>query len=203
MEFWNSLLTEKSWKILLELKKEPFRFVVIGGWAAYLWTRQHKSKDIDIVLPNISDLDYLKKKYALQKNDHLKKYEIKMEEFDIDIYVPWYSQLPIHILEIMKETAKIEGIEVVSAEMLLLVKQGAEEAREASIKGQKHRIDIITLLCYAPVNLKKYYLLLKKYDLEHYFHRLKNIVRSFQECTYLTMNQKDWSRKRKELLLLL
>jgi len=24
MEFWNSLLTEKSWKILQELKKEKF-----------------------------------------------------------------------------------------------------------------------------------------------------------------------------------
>ena len=61
MEFWNSLLTEKSWNILQELKKENFRFIVIGGWAMYLWTKQHKSKDIDIILPAIKDLEFLKK----------------------------------------------------------------------------------------------------------------------------------------------
>ncbi|MEK6868552.1 MAG: hypothetical protein AABX98_07040 [Nanoarchaeota archaeon] len=60
MEFWNSLLTEKSWKILQDLKKEKFRFIVIGGWAAYLWTQQHKSKDIDIILPELKDLTILK-----------------------------------------------------------------------------------------------------------------------------------------------
>jgi len=52
MEFWNNTLTEKSWKILQQLKKENFDFVLIGGWAAYLWTKLHKSKDIDIVIKN-------------------------------------------------------------------------------------------------------------------------------------------------------
>ncbi len=48
-QFWNSLLTEKSWKILHELKK-GYSFIVIGGWAVYLLTRQQKSKDIDILV---------------------------------------------------------------------------------------------------------------------------------------------------------
>ena len=43
MEFWNSLLTQKSWELLQKLSKEKFRFILIGGWAAYLWTKQHKS----------------------------------------------------------------------------------------------------------------------------------------------------------------
>jgi len=200
MEFWNSLLTEKSWKILLELKKQPFHFIVIGGWAAYLWTKQHKSKDIDIVIPDIKDLDILKTNYDLRKNDRLKKYEIHWEEIDIDIYVPWYSVLTIPVEDIKKYTTKIEGIHVVSGEALLILKQGAEEARQGSVKGQKDCVDIMTLLCYASIDLKKYNALLKVYHLEYYRQRLKQIVSSFQEITYLNINANDFAKKKRELL---
>ena len=67
MEFWNSNLTEKSWKIMQQLKKEKFDFIVIGGWAAYLWTSQHKSKDIDIIIEDYKSLEFLKEKYELKK----------------------------------------------------------------------------------------------------------------------------------------
>ena len=122
MEFWNSLLTEKSWKVLQQLKKANFRFIVIGGWAAYLWTKQHKSKDLDIVIPEIKDLSLLKEKYLLVKNDHLKKYEIKFGEIDLDIYLPYYSQLSLPFKVICRNTAKIESFEVVSPEVLLILK---------------------------------------------------------------------------------
>ena len=55
MDFWNDTLTEKSWNIMVGLK--GFDFIVIGGWAAYLWTKMHKSKDVDIVIKNFEDLD--------------------------------------------------------------------------------------------------------------------------------------------------
>jgi len=71
-----------------DLKKEKFRFIVIGGWAIYLWTGQHKSKDVDIIIPDFKELESLNKRYILKKNDRLKKYEIKIEEIDIDIYLP-------------------------------------------------------------------------------------------------------------------
>ena len=48
-EFWNELVTQASWERLQELSKE-IDFVLIGGWAAYLWTGKHKSKDIDIIV---------------------------------------------------------------------------------------------------------------------------------------------------------
>ncbi len=201
MEFWNSVLTEKSWNILIDLKKEPFQFVVIGGWAAYLWTRQHKSKDIDIVLSDLKQLDFLKQKYALQKNDSLKKYEIKFEEIDLDIYAPYYSQLTLPVDEIINNTTKIQGINVVAPEVLLILKQGAELDRKESVKGQKDRIDIMTLLLYAPVNFQKYHALLKKHTLLHLEQRLKEIVRSFSELKYLGINAKDFSKKKKELLV--
>lgn len=200
MEFWNSLLTEKSWKILQELKKEKFRFIVIGGWAAYLWTRQHKSKDIDIVIPDFPDLEMLKEKYELKKNETLKQYEISIEEIDVDIYVPYYSKLTLTIEVISGNTAKIEGFEVVQPEIFLILKQGAELDRKESVKGQKDRIDIMTLLLCAPVNFKKYKEILVQYNLQEYQKRLKEIVVGFKEIKHLNMNIKEYSKRKRELL---
>ncbi|MBS3175683.1 hypothetical protein J4457_00415 [Candidatus Woesearchaeota archaeon] len=200
MEFWNSLLTEKSWKKMQELKGEHFRFVVIGGWAAYLWTRQHKSKDIDILLPDIKDLDFLRQKYSLNKNDALKKYEIKFEDIDLDIYTPYYSRLTLPIEDISKETSFIEGFEVILPEILLILKQGAENDRRDSVKGQKDRIDIMTLLCYAKIDFGKYHRLLKKYKLESYRLRLKEIIRAFRDFKHLNLNLHEYSKVKKKLL---
>src|SRR3989338_3965005 len=107
MEYWHDLITERSWKILQEIKGK-FDFVLIGGWATYLWARSLKSKDIDIVI-DFSVLEKLKKEYSLSKNDNLRKYEINMGEIDIDIYVPYYSQLAVPAEDIKKESAVIEG----------------------------------------------------------------------------------------------
>lgn len=200
MEFWNSLLTEKSWKILQELKKEPFRFIVIGGWANFLWTRQHKSKDIDIIIPDFKELEILSKKYHLNKNDHLKKYEIKFGEIDIDIYLPYYSRLILPLETILKNLTKIEGFEVVQPEILLILKQGAELDRKESLKGQKDQIDILSLLCFAEIDFGKYRKLLKEKNLEHFRTRLKEIVQTFQEVRYLGMNVKDYARIKRELM---
>ena len=100
MEFWSSILTEKSWNLLKKLSKDKFRFILIGGWAAYLWTGLHKSKDIDIVIYDFKDLEYLKENYDLRKNDSLKKYEIKFDEIDVDVYVIHYSKLTLDIKDI-------------------------------------------------------------------------------------------------------
>jgi len=77
MEFWNSQLTEKSWKILQDISQQ-YNFILIGGWAIYLWTKQQKSKDIDIIV-GIDELQKLKKA-NISKNDNLKKYELKFPE---------------------------------------------------------------------------------------------------------------------------
>src|SRR3989344_1460346 len=200
MEFWNSLLTEKSWRIMQELKKEDFRFIVIGGWAAYLWTKQHKSKDIDILILNFDDLEHVGKKYDLRKNDNLKKYEIKIEEIDIDIYIPYYSKLTLDIGFIANHTTKVEGFEVVLPEILLILKQGAELDRKDSIKGQKDRIDIMTLLCYARIDFNKYRKLLAKYKLEKYRQRLKEIITTFRDVKHLNLNLVEFTKLKKGLL---
>ena len=200
MEFWNSLLTEKSWDLLIKLKKEKFNFMLIGGWAAYLWTNLHKSKDIDIVIDNFADLDFLKKNYNLIKNDHLKKYEIKIEEVDVDIYIPFFSRLAIPLEDIKKHTAKVQGFNVVKPEMLLILKQGAEIERKESVKGGKDRIDIMTLLFFSDLDFKEYHNLLKKYKLESYKKRVKEILTTFREIEYLNMNPREFKLKKIRLL---
>lgn len=200
MEFWNSILTEKSWDILLELSKEPFDFILIGGWAAYLWTNLHKSKDIDIVLEDLKALDYLKKRYSLKKNENLKKYEIQFEEVDVEIYAPFYSKLAIPAEEIRKYATKIRSIKVVKPEALLILKQGAELERKESVKGGKDQIDIMTLLIYSEINFEEYKVLLKKYKLGHFLPRLKTIVKTFKDIQYLNLNPRQFKLKKEEIL---
>jgi len=199
MEYWNSLLTEKSWRILQELSKQQFRFILIGGWAAYLWTKLHKSKDIDIIV-DVKDLLPLKRKYTLRKNDNLKKYEIKIDEIDIDIYVPFFSRLTIPLDEIYSYTTRIEGFEVIKPEVLLILKQGAEKDREYSVKGEKDRIDIMGLVSFYEMDFKEYYNILKKYKIEHFYERLKKIISNFTDLKYLDINPRQLKLKKKELL---
>lgn len=200
MEFWNSLLTEKSWNIMQKLKKENFKFIVIGGWAAYLWTKQHKSRDIDIIIYNFEDLELLGKKYTLSKNDNLKKYQIKIDEIDVDIYMIYYSKLTLPIEFVIQNITKIEGFEVVKPEILLILKQGAELDRTDGVKGQKDRIDIMTLLCYANVNLKTYKKILEENNLIRYRQRIKQIVQTFRDLKHLNINVNDYSKIKKRLL---
>ena len=197
MEFWNSLLTEKSWNILQDLKKK-FDFVLIGGWANYLWTKTHKSKDIDIII-DLKTLYILKENYRLIKNDRLKKYEIKIDDIDIDIYVPHYSKLSLPVEFIQKNVTVVEGFKVIIPEVLLILKQGAELNRGYSIKGQKDRIDIMTLLFYSDIDFKKYKEILKIYHLD-YLNELKRIIKIFKDLKHLNANVKDFKKKKGEIL---
>ena len=45
-EFYQDLITQKSFEALQNLKRE-FDFILIGGWAVFLYTKDLKSKDID------------------------------------------------------------------------------------------------------------------------------------------------------------
>ena len=200
MEFWNSLLTEKSWETLIELKKMPFSFILIGEWAAYLWTKANKSKDIDIALTSIKDMEYLKNAFNLRKNDRLKKYEIKKVEIDIDIYVPYYSALSIPIEELGEHSTIIDGIRVVKTEALLILKQGAEIQRKDSIKGQKDRIDIFSLLLYTKINFREYQKLIKKFGHQEFEKRLEQIIREFKETKYFEITPRQLKLKTQELL---
>ena len=89
MVYYRDAVTQKSWQLLTELTRK-FRFVLIGGWAVWLYTKQLKSKDIDIVV-DLSQLVKLKTRFDLVKNNRLKKYEFRNGEVQVDVYTPYYS----------------------------------------------------------------------------------------------------------------
>ena len=56
MEFYNDLITRESFTYLQSMRKK-YDFILIGGWAVYLYSKSLKSKDIDIII----DYDVLAK----------------------------------------------------------------------------------------------------------------------------------------------
>ncbi len=200
MDYWSETVTRKSWEVLIQLTGIPLRFVLIGGWAAYLWSRTQKSKDVDIVLEDNAGLAVLKERFELKKNDRLRKYEIVIGEIDVDIYLPYYSRLALPCEELLGHATVIEGIHVVRPEALLILKQGAELARSSSPKGMKDRIDIMALLTSAGVDWKAYAALVSKHRLDGYPSRLRQIVQTFSEGRYLGLDPRRL-RKEKERII--
>src|SRR3972149_11931751 len=71
MNFYHNLVTEKSWHLLLTLRKR-YRFILIGGWAVFLYTQALKSKDIDLVV-EYGELEKLREAFGVSKKDRLPK----------------------------------------------------------------------------------------------------------------------------------
>lgn len=199
MPYWNELITQRSWEKLQEMKRKKLRFVLIGGWAVWLYSRTHKSKDIDIIV-DFQELSRLKQLFELKKNKRLRKYEFYLDEVDVDVYVQHFSKLTIPTEEVVKETKTIESFTVVSPETLLILKQGAEIARRKSEKGLKDRIDIMDLLLKAEPDQEKYNKMLKKYGLQEFKQRLVETVQSFKDGKYLDLNPRELKKAKQALL---
>lgn len=196
MEYWHDMITEESW-LLLQKIKGTFSFTLIGGWAVYLWAKKNKSRDIDIVV-NFNTLNYLKKNFDLGKNDKLRKYEIKDGNIDIDIYVAGYSKLGLALESI--ETIKIEGFDVAKLEELIVLKQCAQNARHASEKGEKDRIDIMGLLLSCDVDFARYKKILLQNNIEHMKSELLSLVRNFSKYNYVGLNPRELKMQKKQIL---
>ena len=196
MEYWHDMITEESW-LLLQKIKGKFDFVLIGGWAVYLWARKNKSKDIDIIV-DFNTLNSLKKNYDLGKNDKLRKYEIKENNIDIDIYVSGFSKLGLPLDKI--ETTRVEGFVVAKIEELLILKQFAENARHASEKGQKDRIDIMGLLLGCEINFPRYNKILLQNKLEHMKSELLSLVRNFSEYNYVGLDPRQFKLQKNKIV---
>ncbi len=145
MTYYRDQVTQKSWQILTKLFSK-YQFVLIGGWAVWLYSKQLKSKDIDIVV-SLDQLGKLSGDYDLIKNDRLHKYEIRQEEIQIDVYTPYYSQLGVPAEDILSSALNLEGFQVPTPETLLKLKLVAYQGRKGSDRGQKDLVDIISLLC--------------------------------------------------------
>lgn len=197
VEFWNSLLTEKSWEILQEIRKK-YIFILIGGWAAYLIAGRQKSKDIDIVV-SINELQKLKSENLI-KNDRLKKYEIKRGDVDIDIYLEHFSKLTIPSEDIKNYSVEIQGFKVVCPEALLILKQGAHNDRKNSVKGEKDLLDIISILFFSEIDFTKYAQILRKYGLQKYQPELRSLIKNFKDYDKLNLIPAEFKRIKNKII---
>ncbi|MBI3577401.1 hypothetical protein HY086_05175 [Candidatus Gottesmanbacteria bacterium] len=187
MDFYNDLVTQKSWQTLQSLKK-TLDFVVIGGWAVWLYTKALKSKDIDIIV-DYDQLEKLRKLYPVSKNDRLKKYEARNEEVQIDIYLPHYSKIGIPVEDILKTTQSIDAFRVPAPDKLLALKLYVYSQRKLSAKGQKDRLDILSLLLAFPQSAPK-----------PLPTELATIVKETTKIPELGVNEHAWSKLKKKLL---
>ena len=196
MELWNEIITDRSWQLLQKLKNS-IDFVLIGGWAVYLSTKAIKSTDVDIII-DFNTLSKLKE-FGIRKNDKLKKYEIEVEGVDIDVYAPYYSKFILPIEEIMKETVTVEGFKIPRPEILLLLKQQAEMNRKNVVKGQKDRIDMLSLIIKTDIDLKFLKNLFEKYDAQELRSRLLTIIKESSEEYNYVFQQKIIPSKLKKI----
>lgn len=197
MEYYQNLITKKSFNVLQNLKRKH-KFILIGGWAVFLYTHSLKSKDIDLII-EYEDLESLRKGFDLNKNDRLKKYEIVIDEIDIDIYLPFYSNPGIKAEEIKKYLNNVEGFLVPKPEILLILKQKAYTARLGSPKGEKDKIDIIGMLSLG-LDFNFYKKILKKYNMENCVKELKDLLSLTIEVPEIELNQFKYSRLKKKVL---
>lgn len=198
MEFYHEIITEKSFKILQDLKRQ-FDFILIGGWAVFLYARTLKSKDIDIIV-DYNQLAKLKRTLDVSKNERLKKYEAKIEEVDIDIYLPHYSNIGFPIEEIKNYFQSVEGFKVPLPEVLLILKTYVWSQRKNTPKGKKDLIDIFSILSKDIIDWEKYKRLIEKYNLAEIDQQLKEIILSTKSISELNLLNHQMSRLKKKIL---
>lgn len=195
MNYYRDLVTEKSWQLLQSLTK-AYKFVLIGGWAVWIHTKRLKSKDIDIAV-DFGQLELLRRQYQIYKNNRLQKYEAVKGEVQIDIYVPHWSQLGIPVEQILDKAIIKEGFKVPPPEMLLVTKQVAHQVRQASSKGRKDLVDIVSLLLLGEFDFNSYirWAKLKNIDLAK---ELLDLITEQKEIPELNLNRRQLAKLKKK-----
>jgi hypothetical protein len=197
-DFYHDLITEKSFQILKKIKKN-LNFILIGGWAVFLYTKSLKSKDIDIII-DYKELSELKKKFTIAKNQRLLKYEIKIEGIDIDIYLPHFSKIGLPITKITENTQTIESFIVPLPEILLILKLYAWNQRKGSVKAEKDLIDIFSILQKEVIDWGRYVKIIKEYKMEDINEKLKTLVSSQKAIPELDLTNHKIAKLKKRII---
>jgi len=198
MDYYHNLITEKSWRELTSLRRR-LDFVLIGGWAVYVYTKTLKSKDIDIIV-DYDQLPVLARSYDLTKNDRLKKYQAAKEEVEIDIYLPHYSRIGIPVEDLLKQAVNLEGFRVAEINHLLVLKIFSFSRRGNSTKGRKDLIDIVSLAAGTLIDWGKIKKVIGKYRLEEALASWIRALRSTFEVGEITLNKHSFSKLKNEIL---
>jgi hypothetical protein len=197
VEYWHNLIIEKSWQVLKNLHKLRYDFILIGGWAVWLYTKALKSKDIDLIC-DFDALSKLKEDYDIFKNTRLRKYEAKIEDVDVDIYLPYFSNPGLKAEEIAQYVKSREGFKVPRPEILLIIKQKAFQERVGTPRGEKDKLDIISLLL-TDLDFDFYRKLLKKYKLNGLRRDLIELLKNTTEVKELNLNPQKFAKIKKEI----
>lgn len=197
MDYYHNLITEKSWKELQQMCRS-LDFVLIGGWAVYLYTKSLKSKDIDIII-DYGQLPAVAKLYDLTKNDRLKKYEAVREDVQIDIYLPHYSKIGIPVEDLSAHTVKLEGFRVVDINYLVVLKLWTFTKRGNSPKGRKDFIDIVSLLSAEPCDYGQIKHVLQNYHLQESLTHFLQVLASTFELGELGINKHTFAKRKKDM----
>lgn len=198
-EYYHHLVTDKSFLMLQDLQRR-FDFILIGGWAVFFYTKSLKSKDIDCIVDH-TVLQRLRNDYTLVKNERLQKYEIHMEEIDVDIYVRHYSDLGIPIEVIEHNTVRQEGFVLPRPEVLLLLKQKAYMDRQGTPKGEKDRIDIMSLLARVEnFDWSFYKKMITEQRCPARADALRTLLAGVTDVPELNLNQHQYSRMKKSII---
>lgn len=198
MQYYHDLITQKSFELLKDLKRR-YDFILIGGWAVFLWTKNLKSKDIDIAV-DLPQLEKLKADYDLTKNERLKKYEIKLQEIDVDIYVSYYSNPGLPAEDLPKYATLLEGFLVLKPEALLILKQKAFLERRGTPKGEKDKLDILSLAMLPNFDPLKYQAILSDSQQPELLPELETLIKQTRQAPELGLNPHQFSRVKKTLL---
>lgn len=144
-EFFHEAVVERSWAALLELRRRC-DFVLIGGWAVWLYARGARSRDIDVIV-DYGELARLRCDYELRKNGKLARYEIGAGLFDVRIYVPYYSTgLVLPPEYVLGRVRNREGFRVPDPEVLLALALGDWGGRRGSPGARREWLDVRRLL---------------------------------------------------------
>jgi uncharacterized protein YerC len=151
----------RSLEVLDRLRTIDIPFVVIGGWAVYLFTHYHMSRDLDLIMEQ-KDLwklrSFVISQGGTEKAPGLSKYGYKLGQVDMDVYTEEKGDIipsPGEILS-SRRFIEVERYRVVEPEILLLLKVRAATDRAAGLKGLKDRCDVISLLNSGRIDLDKF-----------------------------------------------
>ena len=197
MAYYHDLVTKQSWQELILLKK-LIPFVLIGGWATYLYTKSLKSKDIDIII-DYPALSALKKFYDVHKNERLAKYEAVKGPVQIDIYLPHYSRLGIPAEEIMKNHLLVEGFSVIHPDALFALKLITLADRGRTPKGTKDFLDLLALAQSQVISYQAVDQLLSDHDQASAVSTFKTFLGETTYIPELNLNSHAYAKLKKQL----
>ena len=198
MNFYHNLIVKKSWELLKTLNRK-YKFILIGGWAVFLYTKALKSKDLDLVL-SFDELEKLKEEFEVFKNERLKKYEARVEEIEVDIYTPFYSNLGLPAEDIQNFVIVLEGFKVPQKEILAILKQKALLARKESVKGRKDLADLISLFRLKDFDWEKYHQIIKNYKLKNWLKTTYQIIKQTRVFEELGLNIHQTASLKRKIL---